>query len=118
MPANTIKILQYRITACILVLCGFLISCEPEGAFIGKYNAEGKMLQGVPDQVIELREKGHGIWRTGDEETSFTWNVKKDEIRLHLKLGGVIRGKINKDAMTVILPGPKTMVFKRDRLHH
>jgi hypothetical protein len=104
-----------RTAACLCAMAVILFSCESTGGYIGKYITDNEKQPGVPEQVIELQEKGQGVWRQVDEEVSFTWNLKKDEIRLHLKLGGVVKGKINNDTIEMILPGQKVMVFRKYR---
>ena len=90
-----------------------LFSCGSNRDYVGKYIADTSQPPGAPEQVLTLQEKGQGAWRKDDEEVSFAWNVKKKEIRLHFKLGGVIKGKIKNDTIEIILPGQTAMVFRR-----
>jgi len=60
-----------------------------------------------------LKENGEGVWRVEDEEESFSWYVKGDEIRLNTKLGGVIVGEIQDDTLKITLPGGNKMSFKK-----
>jgi len=46
-------------------------------------------------------------------EAPFRWTVKKGELRLNTKEGGVIIGKLEGDILEIKLPGSKTMSFKR-----
>jgi len=110
---KTLCILRVIVSVCMTAIV--LFSCASKAEYLGKYTAYKDKLNGAEEQIIELREKDQGVWRTEDEEVSFTWNVKKDEIRLHLKLGGVIIGKIKNDKIEIKLPGSKIMIFNKDR---
>ncbi len=102
-----------RAAALICVMAVMLFSCESNHNLVGKYITDTEQRSGAPEQVIILQEKGQGLWRKVDEEASFTWNIKKNEIRFHLKLGGVIKGSIKNDTIEMILPGQNVMVFRK-----
>ena len=49
----------------------------------------------------------------GTEEVTFAWYIKRGELRVNTKGGGVIVGKIDKDTIQITLPGSKIMSFKK-----
>jgi hypothetical protein len=102
-----------RLAALLWGVAVILFSCDSNPFYAGKYVTHKEHQPAAIEQTIELQEKGQGVWRKEDEEVTFTWNVKRHELRLHLKLGGVIKGQINGDAIELILPGQKVMVFRK-----
>lgn len=95
----------------LLLVC--VISCGNREQPIGTYVADEKESPKQTDTSLELKENGMGTWKVGDDEVSFTWYVKGDELRVHTKGGGVIVGKLEKDAIRVTLPGSKTVAFTK-----
>ena len=65
------------------------------------------------ETYIQLKENGIGLWNTPDDEVTFRWDVKDNEIRLHTKLGGVLIGKIHEDTLEIVFPGSKIRRFKK-----
>lgn len=65
------------------------------------------------ETYIQLKENGIGLWNTPNEEVSFRWDVRDNEIRLHTKLGGVLSGKIHEDTLEIVFPGSKIRRFKK-----
>ena len=51
----------------------------------------------------------------GDEEVSFSWYIKRGELRVNTKGGGVIVGKVEKDTIRMTLPNMKTLTLKKMR---
>jgi hypothetical protein len=97
---------------CIIVLAAF--SCDRRELFSGSYVAEGEENLKTPENVIELKENGQGVWRIADDEATFSWRVTDDEIRLYTKSGGVIIGKMKTgDTLEIALPGSKFRYFKK-----
>ena len=100
-----------------LLIPGFLLflnlSCESKDAFVGSYSGLGEGSQQYAQAEIKLKEDGFGLWRVADEEVSFRWNRKGNEIRLHTKEGGVIIGEIKEGNLKITLPGTKSMTFKK-----
>lgn len=91
---------------CMLLM--LLASCESKDKFAGTYKAEGKV-----EVVLELHGTGDGLWKVGSDEVSFAWYIKRGELRVNTKGGGVIVGKIEKDTIHITLPGSKAMTFKK-----
>ena len=104
----------------MLAIIGFLLvilplSCGPSGRYTGTYVAIGHPPPQHAGTMIELQEEGEGVWRTRNSEVSFRWSVQGKEIRLHTKEGGIIVGKIEKDTLTLLLPGERIMSFKKSQ---
>ncbi len=100
----------------ILLLClllTLLAACGPKPQMVGTYIAEINDSPNHNAASMELKENGVGIWKLGDEEVTFSWYVKNNEIRLNTKNGGVIVGNLDSDVIHVTLPGSKKLFFKR-----
>ena len=99
--------------ALLCVLLIFTFSCGSKDRYAGLYKAQENESQKPSETYIELKENGEGVWRMEDEEDSFSWYVKGDEIRLNTKAGGIIVAKIQDDTLEIVLPGQKKMSFKK-----
>ncbi len=100
----------------LLLLCLLLVllfSCESKDKYAGVYKAEAKDVPKQAQTTVELKANGDGLWRVGDEEVSFSWDIKGGELRVNTKGGGVIVGKIEKDTIQMTLPNMKTLNFKK-----
>jgi hypothetical protein len=99
----------------VCLLTVFVIGCASEERFAGTYEAEDSGSPSGAETVLELKENGEGAWRVDDDEVSFSWYVKGEELRFNTKNGGVIVGKIHGDTVKVVLPGDRTMSFKKSQ---
>lgn len=97
----------------LVLLCALPVACQPGRELAGKYQAaeprsEGKVLN------LELRSDGKGSWKMGHDDVAFTWEDRGKEVWLHLKVGGVIPGVIDKDGSILIsLPEGENYRFTR-----
>ncbi len=89
------------------------LSCESKDAFVGSYSGVEEESHQYAQAEIKLKEDGFGLWHVADEEVSFRWNRKGNELRLHTKEGGVIIGEIKEGNLKITLPGTKSMSFKK-----
>jgi hypothetical protein len=96
---------------CLVVVLMF--SCESKDKYAGVYKAEAKDTPKQAEITVELKANGDGIWRVGGEEVAFSWDIKRGELRVNTKGGGVIVGKIEKDTIQMTLPNMKTLTFKK-----
>ncbi len=107
----------YRDFGRIAVTCLLLLvvaSCESGDRHVGVYKAVGEpSKQG--EIVLELKANGEGVWRVGSNEDSFVWYIKRGELRVNTKGGGVLVGTIKKDTIHLTLPGSIDMAFKKER---
>ena len=101
--------------ALVSMLLSFMFSCGEKAEYIGLYEVEvtDNTPERLKDATIELKENGDGAWVVEGVEAPFRWTVKKGELRLNTKEGGVIIGKLKGDILEIKLPGAKTMSFKR-----
>jgi len=90
----------------VLALCP---ACESSDKYVGTYGAQGK----TGEVRMELKANGQGIWIAGNQEVTFSWHIKKGDLRINTKEGGVIVGKIEGSAIRIGLPGQKDLLFKR-----
>ncbi len=105
------RLLRPALALCMLM---FMSSCLQEDIYEGVYKAEGGKSQKYCNSQIELMEKGEAVWRVPDDEVSFRWAIKDEEIWLSTKSGGIIIGKIHENTIHVKLPGIKTVChFKK-----
>ena len=103
-----------RLELCSLCLLLFIIvSCGSKDQVMGTYQADSGDSQKPAHIMMELKPNGVGIWTVNDEEVSFAWYVKDDELRVNTKGGGVIVGTMEKDTIHISLPGTKSMAFKK-----
>jgi len=101
---------------CLLAVLLLVLSagCTSEKRYTGTYKAQADVDSKYAGAYIELKENGHGSWIMMDDEASFSWYVKGDELRLNTKLGGVIVGKFQDDgSFEITLPGAQKMSFKK-----
>ena len=92
------------------------LSCNRElQQYTGTYLLQGADKKESSEIYIQLRENGIGTWNTPDDEVSFRWDVKDNEIRLHTKSGGVLVGKIQGDTIEIVFPGLKIRRFNKQR---
>ena len=94
---------------CLVMILVF--GCESKDKYAGVYKAQDPAKQA--EIVVELKANGDGLWRVGTEEVTFAWYIKRRELRVNTKGGGVIVGKIDKDTIQITLPGSKIMSFKK-----
>ncbi|MGA2936841.1 MAG: hypothetical protein ABSF52_07060 [Syntrophobacteraceae bacterium] len=90
-----------------------MTGCGPSTAHVGTYIAEIKASPHHHETTLELKETGVGVWRVGDDEVTFSWYVKGNELRLNTKNGGVIVGSLDNGVIHVTLPGSQELFFKK-----
>lgn len=93
----------------LLVLLALSLSCESKDRYAGMYHAADR--QG--EVLLELKPGGEGLWVSGMKEAPFAWYIKKGELRINTKEGGVIVGKIQGKTITVAVPGKGELVFTK-----
>ena len=111
-----VKILQetkYIFIICIFFTMIFSFACDNRQEYTGLYRAEDRGFQQEHETTIELKEDGQGLWRVEDDEVSLSWGIKGNEIRLHTKTGGVIKGIIKNNGIEIILPNSKKYFFTK-----
>ena len=107
--------MHWALPSLMCLLAVIVFGCASEERFAGTYQAvEGGSPAGT-ETFLELKETGEGTWRVDDDEVSFSWYVKGDELRFNTKNGGVIVGKIHDDTIEVVLPGNRSMSFKKSQ---
>lgn len=113
----------FQVCAWVVGLCmlmTFLASCESRDKYVGVYQAEAKGLAKQAVVVLELRANGDGMWKVSSPgakgaspEVPLTWGIKRGELRINTKTGGVIVGKLEKNTIRIALPGSKTLIFRK-----
>jgi hypothetical protein len=110
----------YRWMVCLFVLLMFLFSCESKDKYVGVYEVQttSSARQGVT--ILELKANGDGLWRVNSGkltgafvEVPFTWYIKRGDLRVNTRAGGVIVGKIDKDTIQITLPGSRALTFRK-----
>lgn len=102
----------------LCLLLGLMVSCGSRNDYVGSYKADPKDTPKQTETSLELKQNGEGIWKVGDEEITFSWDIRQNELRVNTRSGGVIVGKLEKDLIYLSLPGSKRMTFKRVRQYH
>lgn len=96
-----------------LLLFTAVAGCGPGPQHVGTYIVEIKDSPHLREATLELKETGIGVWKVGDDEVTFSWLVKGNELRLHTRTGGVIVGSLENQIICVTLPGSKELFFKK-----
>jgi len=102
-PVTKIKV------SVLCLLLGFCLSCESSDKYAGAYEAEGH----GGEVVLELNPGGEGAWISGFQEVSFSWYMKRGELRINTKEGGVIVGKLKGNTIEVTIPGQEKKLFRK-----
>jgi len=97
----------------VLILLAFLTGCGRGTQHIGTYIAEIKAWPHDYFTTLELKEAAVGVWKVGDDEVSFSWYVKDNELRLNTKKGGIIIGSLEDGMIRVTLPGFEELLFRK-----
>jgi hypothetical protein len=110
--------LKFKSTGITLLwVVGLLVTgglgCNSKEAYIGTYQAIDS--SGLPEGGIriELMKNGKGVWKRGDEEVPFSWYIKKDEIRINTKDGGIMIGHFKRKGITMNMPGDVEITFQK-----
>jgi hypothetical protein len=105
---------------CLFVLLVFLLSCESKDKYVGVYQAQATSSAKQDVTILELKANGDGLWRVSSRkvtgafaEVPFTWHIKRGDLRVHTRTGGVIVGKIDNDTIQITLPGSRALTFKK-----
>lgn len=99
-----------------LPLCLFLamvIGCGARTPQMGTYISDTKDPRIHREASLELKEAGVGVWRVGDDEVTFSWYAKGNELRFNTKSGGVIVAYLDNEIIHVTIPGSEDFCFKK-----
>ena len=97
-----------------VILVGALWACTDQRVFEGTYTANEGAQEGRI--TLTLRAGGEGTWETSTDTVAFRWKVRKAEIWLHTRTGGVVLGKVvDQNRLSVDVPGVGNVLFKRMR---
>jgi len=89
------------------------MSCQDRGRLSGRYAAGGDENQDSLTISLELMANGQGSWSIEEDNVSFKWEIRENEIWLHTKSGGVIVGKIVGETIEINLPAAGEYYFKK-----
>lgn len=106
--------MRWRSLAWLIVLTLAVgIACSPERDPSGAYKAsdtEG----GNRVLRLDIKSDGKGTWKVDGDDMAFTWEIRGEELWLHARSGGVIRGRIEPDgSIRIPLPHVGTFHFER-----
>ncbi|MBI5522190.1 MAG: hypothetical protein HY910_06135 [Desulfarculus sp.] len=98
----------------VLCLAGlWAVGCQPGQDLPGKYLASHPEDPGS-QVVLVLQPAGKGSWSYSDEEVPLRWEARGGEVWLHLKGGGLLAGRPDRDAAIKLeLPGYGDILFQR-----
>src|SRR5208337_1657096 len=97
---------------CLLIFTA-AAGCGPVTQHVGTYIAEIKDSPHRSETTLELKETRTGVWKVGDDEVTFSWLVKGNELRLYTQKGGVIVGSLDNQIIHVTLPGSQELFFRK-----
>jgi len=95
----------------LVVLIFLTFACDSKSEFAGTYRTEE--IKGATISELELDDNGEGYWRVGNNEESFSWYRKGNEIRLNTRKGGIIVAKIRGNTLEIVLSGGKKLIFRK-----
>ena len=105
----------WPVSLCVLFM--LLLSCESKDSYVGVYKAVGREMAKQEEVILELKANGDGLWRVGSKEIfseiPVVWYIKRGELRINTKAGGVIVGKIEKETIRMTLPGFGALTLKK-----
>ena len=102
------------LSAVLILVVMVAFSCRSKVNYEGTYVTGGEGASADSTIVLELKENGKGCWKKEDEEVPFSWKVHRGgELRLHLKLGGIVLGEIADDTIEIVLPGTEKLIFRK-----
>ncbi|MBU1002958.1 MAG: hypothetical protein KKE73_10595 [Proteobacteria bacterium] len=88
------------------------LGCSQVPDVPGTYSAKN----GAATVHLTLGDDGKGVWSTEGEDVPLTWQVKKGEVWLHTKSGGVLPGRISEGGVIRLeLPGVGELEFRQIR---
>jgi len=90
-----------------------MTGCGPSTGHVGTYIAEIEASPYHHETILELKETGVGVWRVGDDEVTFSWYAKGNELRFNTKSGGVIVAYLDNEIIHVTIPGSEDFCFKK-----
>jgi len=96
---------------CVVMI--FTFSCTQTEKYQGRYVSSPGDSRKDAAITVELKETGHGLWMMADEEVEIRWEVRKGQLLLHTKSGGVIIGKINGDLIEIQQPDSKVLYLRK-----
>ncbi|MBU2498259.1 MAG: hypothetical protein KKE57_05115 [Proteobacteria bacterium] len=91
----------------------FAWSCESKDRYAGLYVAVKKDASPQEEISLQLKPNGEGLWIVGDKEVSFSWYIKRGDLRINTKEGGVLVGKLEDSRIRINLPVRGEMLFKK-----
>lgn len=105
--------MRYPLVMFLLVLLVLPVACQPGRDMAGKYQAADPQFEGKTLH-LELKRDGKGTWKSDYDDVSFTWEDRGAEVWLHLKVGGVISGRVGRDgSLSISLPDTGNIRFER-----
>jgi hypothetical protein len=102
----------FRVFSLFLFLA-VVIGCGARTPQLGTYVSDTKDPRIHREASLELKEAGVGVWRVGDDEVTFSWYSKGNELRFHTKTGGVIVAHLDNEIIHVTIPGSEDFYFKK-----
>lgn len=83
----------------LVLLLFMLFGCTRDREqYAGKYQSGDEL-------ILELGENGTGSWSTLEDNVSFRWEIRDNQIWLHTRAGGILTGKTGKNSIDINLPG-------------
>lgn len=105
-----------RVNVAICFLCLFcataLAGCDTgTKALVGTYQAQTRNGR----VTLQMKESGQGVWTVGEDQITFSWHLKGNQLRLYTRNGGVILGALKAGTIQIALPGLHELSFTKTR---
>jgi hypothetical protein len=83
----------------------------------GRYVASRHNAPDGEEISIELKENGHGNWMVGDEDVEIRWEIRKRQLVLHTKSGGVVIGELSGDKIEIKQADGGYLILEKVKQH-
>jgi hypothetical protein len=90
-----------------------MIGCGSRTSQTGVYISDKDDPRIHREASLELKDAGIGVWKVGDDEVTFSWYAKGNELRFNTKTGGVIVAYLDNEILHVTIPGSEEFRFRK-----
>lgn len=103
-----------RISAFILILTLLIGGCGEEKKLLGRYASEATNASGPI--ILSLNDNGRAEWMTDTDTASMRWEKRGQEVWLHTKEGGVLKGVMEDTVLRFTLPGVGPILLRKEKM--
>lgn len=100
--------------AMLLAVMIMTAACDRVPDVAGVYRTDPEA-GGTANITLELDKDGDGTWSTDLDRVELTWTIKDGHIWLHTQSGGVITGRVEKNGISLDMPGAGTVALTKSK---